>query len=141
MFRYFLTVGTIFLVGILHAPAMLFDWYFYFWWYDVGMHFLGGVAAGFGGLSLWYFLMKHSVHELTWRVRAGEFVFVLGCVALIGIAWEWMEAFVGYYNVTSLGMAQPGLLDTMLDFYFDLLGGFFAWVLSLVLFRSSSLSK
>lgn len=129
MFRYFLTVGTIFLVGMLHAPAMVFDWYFYFWWYDVIMHFLGGLAAGFGGVAVWHFLFSGTSLGKTWRLVVAEALFVLGWVALIGIAWEWTEAFVGYRQVTSLGMAQPGLLDTMLDFYFDLLGGLVAWLL------------
>lgn len=124
MLRILLAVGTIFFVGLLHVSATQFDWYFYFWWYDVMMHTLGGVAMGFTGGALWY--MLHSERPGSLREMLAQFLFVLGFVAMAGIVWEWAEAFVG--SVPSLGMYQPGLIDTMLDLYFDLFGGMVAWL-------------
>lgn len=139
MFRYLLAVGTILLVAMLHILATVFDWYFYFWWYDVMMHFLGGVAAGFGGVALWFTLFPDP------SVRTGEILgqalFVLGFVAIVGIAWEWSEAIIGSLEVSSLGMMQPGLTDTMLDFYFDLLGGAVAWLLAQLLLERKMRSR
>jgi hypothetical protein len=137
MFRYLLAVGTILLVAMLHIPATVFDWYFYFWWYDVMMHFLGGVAAGFGGVALWFTLFP----DLSVRTREilGQALFVLGFVAIVGIGWEWSEAIIGSLEVSSLGMMQPGLTDTMLDFYFDLLGGAVAWLLAQLLLLESKM--
>jgi len=124
-----LTVGTILLVGVLHLPAVLNDWYFYFWWYDVMMHVLGGVAMGFLAYTLWSALETRAAE--TWRALLLQLGFVLGFVAMIGIGWEWAEALADAIVLPALGMAdaQLGLTDTMLDLYFDLLGGLVAWAL------------
>ncbi|NBS68802.1 hypothetical protein EBT31_07775 [bacterium] len=139
MFRYLFAVGTILLVAVLHIPATVFDWYFYFWWYDVMMHFLGGVAAGFGGVALWFTLFPDS--SVCKGEILGQALFVLGFVAIVGIAWEWSEAIIGSLEVSSLGMMQPGLTDTMLDFYFDLLGGAVAWLLAQLLLERKMRSR
>jgi hypothetical protein len=125
-----LTVGTIFLVVALHLPAVLSDSYFFFWWYDVMMHTLGGIAMGFLGTVVWEWLRSgreiKSKKELVLQLG-----FVLGCVALVGIGWEWTEALVDAVLLPRLGFAdaQLGLIDTMLDLYFDIFGGFCAWLL------------
>ena len=124
-----LTVGTILLVGVLHLPAVVNDWYFYFWWYDVMMHAFGGLAIGFLAMTLWAELESRSA--VTWKAFFLQLGFVLGFVALVGIGWEWAEAFADAVILPALGMtdAQLGLTDTMLDLYFDLLGGFAGWLL------------
>lgn len=124
-----LTVGTILLVGVLHLPAVLNNWYFYFWWYDVMMHALGGLAIGFLAMTLWTELESRSV--ASWRSFVLQLGFVMGFVALVGIGWEWLEALADAIVLPRLGMtdAQLGLTDTMLDLYFDLFGGVVAWLL------------
>lgn len=122
-----LTVGTILLVGVLHLPAVLFDWYFYFWWYDVIMHALGGLAMGFLACTLWSWLNVQGAN--IWKAYAAQLIFVLGFVAIIGIGWEWTEGLVDVVALPDMGMTQLGLADTMLDLYFDLFGGFVAWAL------------
>lgn len=124
-----LTVGTILLVGVLHLPAVLGDWYFYFWWYDVMMHALGGLAMGFLAYALWKMLAERSAD--TWKALALQLGFILGFVAIIGIGWEWAEGLIDAILLPKMGMtdAQLGLTDTMLDLYFDLFGGFVAWAL------------
>lgn len=122
-----LTVGTILLVGVLHLPAVLNDWYFYFWWYDVMMHALGGVAMGFLACTVWSWLNVQNQNP--WKTYAAQLIFVVGFVALIGIGWEWAEGLVDGVAVQGLGMSQLGLVDTMLDLYLDLFGGFIAWTL------------
>ena len=124
-----LTVGTILLVGVLHLPAVLNDWYFYFWWYDVMMHALGGLAMGFLAYAVWKMLEARSAN--TWKALVLQLGFILGFVALVGIGWEWAEALADAVVLPALGMtdAQLGLTDTMLDLYFDLFGGVVAWIL------------
>lgn len=93
------------------------------------MHALGGLAMGFVACTLWTFL--HSQKEETIKDILLQMIFVLGFVALIGIGWEWTEgladAFV--FSHVSSAPAQLGLTDTMLDLYFDLFGGFVAWLI------------
>lgn len=121
-----LTVGTILLVGVLHLPAVLFDWYFYFWWYDVLMHGLGGVAMGFLACTLWSWLNVQGAS--VWKTNTAQLIFVLGFVAMIGIGWEWAEGIVDAVALPNIGMTQLGLTDTMLDLFFDLVGGLIAWL-------------
>lgn len=129
MFKKVCTLGTIFLVGVLHLPAVLNDWYFYFWWYDVMMHALGGVAMGCLAYVFWDFLAKKL--PATGRTFLLQGLCILGFVALIGIGWEWAEGLADALVLPKLSMtnAQLGLVDTMLDLYFDLFGGLCAWLL------------
>lgn len=124
-----LAVGTIALVLAFHLPAVLSDWYFYFWWYDVFMHMLGGIAVGFLGFSLWDFL-REGKRAFSLKEVFLSFVFVLGVVALVGIGWEWAEGIIDVFLLPSMGLsdAQLGLADTMFDLYFDLVGGVLAWL-------------
>lgn len=129
MLKKSLTVGTIAFVFALHLPAVLADWYFFFWWYDVLMHALGGLAMGFLGLLIWDFLRE----EQTLRSGKGVLLslgFVCGFVALVGIGWEWAEGILDAFLLPRIGLldAQLGLADTMFDLFFDLVGGALAWI-------------
>ena len=121
------TVGTIILVVALHIPAVWGSWYFFFWWYDVLMHGLGGFAVGCAAMVLWG-VQKSS----SWKSYGRYILFVLGCTALVGIGWEWLEGLVDALFLTqgTMAPAQLGLVDTMLDLYFDLLGGLLAFFIA-----------
>jgi hypothetical protein len=122
-------VGTIFAVGALHAVALLFHWYFFVWWYDVMMHALGGFAMAILGRMVWdYFVRDARISTpFLWLMQLG---FVLGFVAIIGIGWEWFEGLCDVLLSFTYGVAtaQLGLIDTMLDLYFDLVGAFCGWL-------------
>ena len=124
-----LSVGTILLVGILHLPAVLSDWYFFYWWYDVMMHTLGGVAMGCVAMTLFDWLRGFHATKTAKDILL-QAIFVVGFVAMIGIGWEWAEALADAVFLPHLGMtsAQLGLVDTMLDLYFDLCGGALGWI-------------
>lgn len=113
-------------VLVFHAFGML-GWYEAWHFYDVPMHFAGGVAMAMLALALW----DAGVQTVTMRVKktwvkCGFFwLVVLGFVALVGIGWEWMEFVLDQLTAVraSLGLAQTSMLDTMSDLFFDLLGG------------------
>lgn len=96
-------------------------------WLDIIMHFLGGFAMGMLGLALWMAAVedirfkKNFLHKLRWWLIP---LFVLGFVAIIGIAWEWYEFLFDIWFDDII--RQPSLGDTMADFLLDLLGGFAA---------------
>ena len=129
-------VGTIILVGILHVPAVFYNWYFFLWWYDVMMHMLGGVAMGLLGSGILRMILGKKVHLTPWALGFLYVGFVLGFVALIGIGWEWLEGIVDAVLLPQLhmGNAQLGLVDTLLDLYFDLMGGVLGLCISAILF-------
>ncbi|MEK7569536.1 MAG: hypothetical protein AAB500_01430 [Patescibacteria group bacterium] len=104
--------GFIFLILIINFAAMKFHWYYTIAWFDMPMHFLGGLWIGF---ALFYF-------------ARGELSFVkfIGWVLGIGVLWEVFELFNNHY----FGTQDPfDLLDTLSDFLFDLLGGTAAYLM------------
>lgn len=129
--RYHHAIAVITLVLFFHLLGMLglYSWHPY----DIPMHFGGGVAMGVLALAMWDTHVKsvtlNAKHALAKRLFFT--VWIVGFVAIIGIAWEWFE-----YTLDAIaevryawGLAQTSLLDTMADFFFDLLGGLLVTVL------------
>jgi hypothetical protein len=92
-------------------------------WIDSPMHFLGGVSVGLMGVGiLFLYGEKNPKSSIPLFIKV---IFVLGVVALVGIAWEWYEYLLDHVVFTRelIGLSQPSIADTLLDLFFDLLGG------------------
>lgn len=123
-FRFpFVVIGVV--LGF-HALGM---WKLYnvFHWYDMPMHFAGGMAMALLAWATW----DMFVRDIKFTVRypgAKRIAFVLwlvGFTAIIGIGWEWFEfGFDRLVLPTLQGWAptQASIADTMADFFFDLSG-------------------
>jgi len=111
----------IIIIAILHVTAITLEFYWTIWWFDVIMHFLGGIFIGMMGI-----LMYRHFAEVR-RLFAGRSpVFVAFAAALgVGILWEVYEYFTGQTAATFL--SYP--LDTAKDLVMDSLGGIAAGVL------------
>ena len=99
----------IFLILALHLGATVFYWYSSLWWFDMLLHFLGGV---------WLFL------ALVWLLGIREFNFksifkIMFLLLVVGVLWELYEIVVN----DTITRNPFNLLDTSLDLFFDLLGG------------------
>ncbi|EKD33486.1 MAG: hypothetical protein ACD_76C00018G0002 [uncultured bacterium] len=120
----FRKAGAIILaVLFFHALGLIAGLYSFWDWYDVPMHFGGGLAMGALGIALWQegidgirFKGRLARHLEWWLVP----VFVLGFVSSISIGWEFHEFLL---DQVSLGVRQPSVADTMADFFFDGAGG------------------
>ncbi|KKW28497.1 MAG: hypothetical protein UY72_C0070G0003 [Candidatus Uhrbacteria bacterium GW2011_GWD2_52_7] len=131
-------IGIIALVLFVHAFAVVFDWYGTFWWIDMVMHWSGGFAMAFLGFALWsYFVYSYEVEGKGRFARFAtlivKFGWVIAFVALVSIAWEWFEFLCDLWFpsfVPAYKAAQPGLGDTMADFFFDLFGGVVGFLLA-----------
>ena len=99
-------------IFIVNYLAMKFYWYSSVWWFDMPMHFLGGLWLGLA--FVWFFFNK----EFNWKLILK---IILG-VLLIGILWEIFEVILNNYT-TQLPF---NTLDTLSDIFFDLAGGTFA---------------
>src|SRR5690606_17541667 len=101
------------LVLYLHVLAMDQALYFEYWWFDILMHFLGGLALGWFSA---YFLVKCiPQHSKSFTVF---FLGILSMVLILALIWEGFE-FVQ-------GIAVNGenyLIDTIGDIVMGLLGG------------------
>jgi hypothetical protein len=83
---------------------MKFHWYFSVWWFDMPMHFFGGVFIGLIALA---FQPKKPI------------INCIISVLIIGVLWEIFESEVNFFTLSP----QNPLLDTFSDLAFDLAGG------------------
>jgi|SRR3989344_3070127 len=91
-------------IFFLNTLAMKFHWYFSIWWFDMPMHFLGGVFIGLLSLAIF--------------PRRPVLTAFLGVLA-IGALWEIFE-----FSLDTFITYNPhNLLDTLSDIAFDLTGG------------------
>ena len=112
--RYFIpSFALLVLIALLHYIALDRAYYWTLSWYDIMMHFFGG---------LWVVLF------ITWVMRSGifhflpshmSFVKILSIVILVGLIWESYEVYFGLTFVS-----DPEYWgDTTLDIVMDIVGG------------------
>ncbi len=109
----------IFIVDIL---ARKFFWYYSIWYFDMVMHFFGGLWAGL--FFVWFLSIKDlsfpewSLGLLSlsdYKIVYKTLLFVL----IVGVLWEIFEIYANNY----LGGDSFNILDTVSDVFFDLAGG------------------
>lgn len=95
----------LYFIVFLDILAKIFYWYYTIWWFDILMHFLGGVFI--------FFLLSYLFYNKR------KILFLLVGVLVIGLFWEVFE-FI--FNNRIGGMVfEWG--DTLFDLVFDALGG------------------
>lgn len=131
-----LSLKTIFVFLIfilaLHAVAFSNYWYWTVWWFDMPMHFFGGVW-----LAMAFLLLNSKLKILNGSSisRSSDYliaVFItLSFVAFGGILWEFFEFFYDLLISSRgyAGFAQLGAADTVSDLFFDLFGGLAAFAI------------
>jgi hypothetical protein len=92
--------------------GQVFKWNWSVWWFDIVMHFFGGVFATlvFYAFSRTVFLKKYFL-----MYPVGK---ILVLVFLAGIGWELWEAMMGW----TFRMIEPYPIDTIMDLIMDMLG-------------------
>ena len=102
-------IVLMFFIFLTDKAAGKFYWYNSIWYFDMIMHFLGGVWVGL------FFIYTLSVDEASlkslWRV-------VL-LTLLIGVSWEVYEFVVN----NMIGRVPFDILDTLSDIFWDVAGG------------------
>ena len=104
--RDLLKISLWLVIGIffLNAMAMKFFWYYSIWWFDMPMHFLGGVFVGLASLAFW---TKQPILR------------TILSILVISILWELFE-----FSLDAFITYNPhNFLDTLSDVSFDLAGG------------------
>ena len=97
-------LALIVLLWALNWLAVTFYFYWIYWWYDVLMHFLGGIAEGLAA----YWVLFHSGIFFHGRFKSevASVLSVLLCVMVVATAWEYFEYI---FNIT----------DSHEGYYFD----------------------
>ncbi|MEK9175713.1 MAG: hypothetical protein AAB795_03960, partial [Patescibacteria group bacterium] len=104
---------------------------FKYWWFDIAVHFLGGLWA----FSLAVTIQNHYKINIvgTNNYIASFFIFV-GLVVLIGIFWEFAEFIADRYIFKTGFTHMRGVYeDTLADLFMDIIGGalgFFIYLLN-----------
>lgn len=102
-------VLLMFFIFVMDFLAGRFFWYFSISWFDMLMHFLGGLWVGFFFTYVFY----------RQNLFSSSFFKIVLCVLLVGVLWEGFEIFANQY----IGRTPFDILDTSSDLFFDLLGG------------------
>ncbi len=103
----------LFLVNFL---ANKFHWYYSIWWFDIFMHFIGGVWLGV--VFVWLCAFRKLPLTL-------NFPFVLRLilsVLIVGVGWEVFE----YYFINYMAQNNFDVVDTVSDLVLDISGGLLA---------------
>ncbi len=130
-----LMVLGIFFLWIANTLAMKYSWYIIIPWFDMPMHYLGGIWAGM--LSL-FFIITYVLPRYPTCSNTQRVLLVIGCVLAIGIGWEVFEFILGKVTYIDFG----DVADTISDLALDTIGGITALaVFHGLLFHSSERPK
>ncbi|MDO8594752.1 MAG: hypothetical protein Q7R93_04560 [bacterium] len=107
-------------IAILHILATIFFLYWTFWWYDIILHFLGGIFVGL--LVLWLRFFSGYFGTPALPSTTSVLSFVLVATLGIGIGWEAFERLLGHtFSV------EGYWFDTNLDVILDFVGSLVAF--------------
>mgnify|MGYP000438521745 CR=1 FL=1 len=104
------------LTAVLHYFALVNFLYWNVDWFDILMHFLGGVTMAL--LALFVFFTSDYISNFA-KLRSDKLVVlfvVLSFTAVIGLGWELWEIFYGMSSILE------DRFDTILDLIMDMLG-------------------
>jgi hypothetical protein len=128
-------LATTFLADLYANPR---DLYWYVWWFDIPMHFFGGIGVALLGLwfVMWIGLVPNrEIH--TWLCKRMQAAFPEGApwwwslscamlaVAFVALVWEQYESFS--QSLSGLPLPPGYILDTIGDYVFAGFGGLTAW--------------
>lgn len=103
-------VVLMFFIFLVNFAANKFYWYYSVWYFDIIMHFLGGLWLG---LFFAYIFSGKSGPS----PGSGFFFKVLLSTLVVGILWEFYE-----YYLNAVSLESFDLPDTLYDIFFDMLG-------------------
>ncbi|MGM0482314.1 MAG: hypothetical protein ACQEP6_00415 [Patescibacteria group bacterium] len=107
-------IGILFLI-VFHLLAIFFYLYWFYWWLDTLVHFLGGFSLGL--LAMWVDRKLTPYREIYFEEH---FFRVFLAVFIISVFWEVFEVIVGYTDPSLGSLFWAG---TLADITAGLLGG------------------
>ncbi len=111
------------LIGLLHnVGGLYFDAYEKYWWWDVLLHFLGGLWVGLSGF---WFIYKSHFLPVPRKTTVNFFMVILLPVLLVGIGWEIFEYMFG---LTFVLPGESYRIDTISDIGMDIVGSLIVYL-------------
>ncbi|MCK9344754.1 MAG: hypothetical protein M0P64_01355 [Candidatus Pacebacteria bacterium] len=101
-------------IAVVNGIAETYHWYWVYRWFDIPMHFSGGMWLA--GMGLWWaYFRKGTAPQSFLATWATAILFAFS----IGFLWEVYEAVISFATVGHMN----DILDTLGDLLFDILGG------------------
>ncbi|OGD68506.1 hypothetical protein A2811_02795 [Candidatus Campbellbacteria bacterium RIFCSPHIGHO2_01_FULL_34_10] len=122
------TFILILFIASLNELAVNYYFYWRIWWFDIMMHFLGGLWVGLSALWFYYssgFSKKggKSIFTKEGTVNKRKMFFIsLFSGILIGLGWEIFEFII------EVDFSNNYIDDTLLDLLMDMIGAIMAFV-------------
>jgi hypothetical protein len=107
----YIVFGLTLLIALLHHSALAFFLYFKYWWFDIVVHFLGGLLVG----TIIYWLLSYT-SKFTSYFRNPSLLLVVLIVLVVGGSWEIFELYAGVL------IEENYEFDTSVDLVMDALG-------------------
>ena len=116
-------IGYLIILLSLHALATGVYLYYMFWWFDILMHFAGGVWLGSLG---WYILFSSPFSKKISFPSWFGIIIVLMFACFVGVLWEIFEFSIDSFGIVYFDEKNPIILlkDTLLDLSMDMVGAF-----------------
>ncbi len=111
----FLSLGIFLLLFIVHLFATMTGLYWISGWFDSISHLIGGFGI--------FFVLAYV---FSFKGRFPSFRSVVAVSLLIGVIWELFEL---RYGITSISSHRYSF-DTSSDLFFDIVGGFLAFLIT-----------
>lgn len=102
-------IFLMFFIFLAHLLAEQFYWYYSIAWFDMFMHFLGGVWLGL----FFFYVFSRNKQIVPFALK------IIFFILMVGILWEVFQFFTKNY----IGGDPFDSMDTLSDIFFDLLGG------------------
>ena len=113
-------VLLMFFIFVVNTFAQSFFWYYSIWYFDMPMHFLGGLWSSW--FFIWFFCVAPNPFKVSFDIFDLKLFWkIIAFVLVIGILWEFFE----FFTNNRIGQEHFSVIDTSSDIFFDLAGGAF----------------
>jgi len=121
-------VGLWAVIVVVWLFALYYNLFFLIWWFDIPLHFLGGVWAC---LFVRYVYVRCGLELQGNGNKIALFVFFVSSVMLIGVAWEFYEFIFDRYIYLAGYTRLAGVYEnTLKDLFFDFIGAVVGYFIS-----------
>lgn len=103
-------------IFFMNLAGGYFSWYSSIWWYDMLMHFSGGVMIGTTAL-LFAFSLKTNIFG---TIAKPKYARIIACIGFGVIFWEALE-----FSLSNAGGIEFHMLDSLSDMLIGMAGALF----------------
>lgn len=100
------------LLWVVNVASNKFFWYQAIWWFDMPMHFAGGLAVSLLVSYVFYSFISKGLFSYR------KIIFLILATVFIGVMWEVFE----YVFNNVIGGVPWDFVDTMSDIFWDTIG-------------------